>query len=310
MVDVVDDVSCFTEVAMVEVVELEGTSFSVVDLVKVPEEVEEVALSVSELAFGVTVTCAVDEGTVTVTTPALPPVADPVSVEEERELVASPEGVTVVCVVEEGMVIVTTPPAFPPVADLASVVDEDVCWLAVFSVVGVTVTWTVEEGTVIVTAFPAPVWEVVELCTMEELTEVESPSSDAVWLGVVEVVTVDGKNPVTLNWPSFALLLPGVAVASAGVCEVELPDDTEASADPVATVPCACVLLCALVGPFTLRLLAVELEDVCEDVEEATMEDPAGCSVDPVAETVEDTVAWAKPDGPKELRATVSTTED
>lgn len=55
MLDVVDDVSCFSE--EVAVVELEGTCFSVVELITVLEEIEEeVALSASELAPGVTVT--------------------------------------------------------------------------------------------------------------------------------------------------------------------------------------------------------------------------------------------------------------
>lgn len=248
----------------------------------------------------------------TVTTPALPPVADRVSVEEEEaRLAASPEELTVTWVVEEGMVTVTTPPAFPPVADLVSMVDEDVCWPEVISLLGVTVTWTVEEGTVTVTAFPAPAWELVELCTMEvELTVLESPSSDGVWLGVGEVVSVDDTKPVTLNWLPFALLPPGVTVVSAKVCEAVLPDDAATPADLTVAVPFACALLNVLVGPFTLRSLAVELEEVCEDVGEAIMEDSAGCLVVPVVETVEDTVAWTKPEGPKELRATVSTTED
>lgn len=67
-----------------EIRELEGSSFSVIATELVMREDEEndeevLVITVSELVLGATVTCAVDEGTMTVTTPALPPVADRVS---------------------------------------------------------------------------------------------------------------------------------------------------------------------------------------------------------------------------------------
>lgn len=246
----------------------------------------------------VTVTSAVEDGTVTVMTPALPPVADRVSlaVEEDKseEVVASSEfaeGVAVTCAVEEGTVTVTTPALpFPPVADFVS----EVCWLEASSV-GVTVTWAVEEGTVTVTAFPASVPEVVELSTVELASVVES-SSNEVWLGFVDEVTVDDdKNPVTVIIPSVASLVAEATGACVEICEVELPVDAMLLA-------CALLLLAALVGPFlSLRLSAVALEEICEDVGEALDEDP----VDPLVEVAEDTGEGDNPDGPNELRATV-----
>lgn len=214
------------------------------------------------------------------------------------------EGVTVTCAVEEGMVTVTTPPLpFPPVADLVSVaVDEEVCWLDA-STVGVTVTCTVEEGTVTVTAFPASVWELVEIDS-KELASTEI-SSDEGWLGVVKEVAVDDKKPVTLIFPPFSVLVPEAAVTSVDVRLVS-PED------PAFTVLFACVLVDMLVGSFLLVSSAVELEVASEEaseVSEATFEDVTDCSVDPVAELVEDTFEGDSPDGPNELKATVSTTE-
>lgn len=208
-----------------EVEETEDTSFSV-DVGATELVVEGVSVSSAEL--GVTVTCFVEEGTVTVTMPALPPVAERVSPDvvaaEEVASTSSPlevaEGVTVTRVVDEGTVTVTTPLpllTFPPVADLVSLLVEPVCSLEVSLEVGVTVTCVVEEGTVTVTAFPASV--------SEAASELAESLSDEIWLaGVEDASVVDTVNPVTLNEP--LLVVPDTIVLF------------------------ACELLAALVGPF------------------------------------------------------------
>lgn len=108
------------EVAEDELV-VEASSFFVVVVITELEEVE-----VAESEERVTVICFVEEGTVMVTTPALPPVVD----DTVPSLEAVEEGVTVTRVVEEGTVTVVTPPlSFLSVEDLTAEKSEDeVCW--------------------------------------------------------------------------------------------------------------------------------------------------------------------------------------
>lgn len=202
-------------------------------------------------SFSVTEELVVEDDAVS--TPAFPPVADCVFIslgsidDDDDDVVISPEGVTVTCFVDEGTVTVRTPsPPFPTVAEgLFSVEavkgEEGVCWLeeVLLVVVGVAVTCTVDEGTVTVTAFPVS----VAPRSVEELRIAESDSSpDEVWLGFVEEVTVDNKNPVTLIVPLFAPVAPGVTETSVEVSEAERPVDVVATAlaDPVVTVLFAC----------------------------------------------------------------------
>lgn len=288
---VVDDDGVFFSDVVVD--ELEGTSFSVTEELVAEEEV-----AVSTPAFPPVADCVV--------VISLGSIDD-----EDDDVVASPEGVTMTCFVDEGTVTVTTPPPPPPFPSVAegllsveAVEGEEVCWLEEVSlvVVGITVTCTVNEGTVTVTAFPAP----VALRSVEELIIAESVSSpDEVWLGFVEEVTVDDKKPVTLIVPLFAPVAPGVTETSVEVSEAELPVDVVAAAlaDPAVTELFACGWLATPVGPLPLRLSAVEVVEVCKDCPRAAAEGSADCSAGPVAEPVEDTGKGANPDGPNELVA-------
>lgn len=275
--DVVDG-AFSSEVVVVVEDELEGVSFSVTELVVVDEEEE---VTVSTPAFP-----PVEDRDVVVSLGSIDE-----DDEDDVDVVASPEGVTVTCFVDEGTVTVTTPPPPPPVAEILCAVEDVVCWLEKVSVVvaagGVTVTWTVEEGTVTVTTSPAP----VALCSVvveeeDELRVVEPSCSlpEGVSLGVVEEVKVVGeKKPVTLLVvPSFAPLAPGVTTSepSVGVGEAEL------SVDVVAVAPAGWAVTVLFAGDWRavpVGSLAVEVEEVCKDCVEATAEGVADCSVDSVA---------------------------
>lgn len=259
--------------------ELEGVSFSVAELVVVDEEEEEVTVSTPAFPPVADSDAVVSLGSIDEDD------------EDDVDVVASPKGVTVTCFVDEETVTVTTPPPPPPVAEILCAVEDVVCWLEKVSVVeaagGVTVTWTVEEGTVTVTTSPAP----VALCSVvveeeDELRVVEPSCSspEGVSLGVVEEVKVVGdKKPVTLLVvPSFAPLAPGVTTSepSVGVGEAEL------SVDVVAVAPAGWAVTVLFAGGWRavpVGSLAVEVEEVCEDCVEATAEGVADCSVDSVA---------------------------